>query len=245
MDIRRLIKSAIVDSRKFFRMFRQLDREAIASHYLRGDGIEIGALHNPLRLPGTARVRYLDRMSREDLRSHYPELARRSLVPVHIIDDGERLPAVADASQDFIIGNHFFEHCENPLNTLVQLMRVLRPGGILFMCIPDKRYTFDAPRETTPFDHVVRDFQEGPAWHRVEHFRDWVKHVEYKSDPREAEERTQELLAQGYSIHFHVWTLEDLVDLFRRAPGVVGVRYGIECIQKGDGEAVVVLRKPV
>ena len=244
MDLRRLIKSTIVDARKFLRMFRSLDREAIAAHYLRGEGIEIGALHNPLRLPRAAHVRYVDRMSRENLRRHYPELARRDLVQVDIIDDGERLSTLQESSQDFVVANHFFEHCENPLSTLAQLVRVLRPGGILFMCIPDKRYTFDALRAVTPFEHLVRDYREGPAWCRIDHFRDWTRNVEHIAHSPAVEHRTNELMAQGYSIHYHVWTLEGLVDLFRLAPGVIGAKYDLECIQKGDGEAVIVLRKP-
>ncbi len=245
MDLRRFIKSTIIDARKFFRMFRNLDREAIAAHYLKGDGIEIGALHNPLKLPRGAHARYVDRMSREDLRRQYPELASRDLVPVDIIDDGERLSKIADGSQDFVVANHFLEHCENPLQTLTELVRVLGPGGILFMCVPDKRYTFDAPRSVTPFDHIEQDLREGPAWYRTKHFKDWVEHVEHIADPAGIAKRTDELIAQNYSIHYHVWTLEDLVDLVRRAPQVLNLSYNIECIQMGEGEVVLVLRKPV
>jgi predicted SAM-dependent methyltransferase len=244
MDLRSRIKSTIVDSRKIFRMFRRLDREALAAHYIRGHGIEIGALHNPLRVPRAAHVRYVDRMSRDDLRTHYPELVRKALVHVDIIDDGERLATVGDASQDFVIANHFFEHCEDPLSTLTQLIRVLRPGGVLFMCVPDKRYTFDSLRDVTPFDHLVRDCMEGPVWSRETHFREWVRFVEHIADDSAAGHRVKELMTQGYSIHYHVWTLEDLAGLLLRAPAVTGVRYAIECIQLGDGEEVIVLRKP-
>ena len=112
------------------------------------------------------------------------------------------------------------------------------------MCIPDKRYTFDAPRSVTPFEHIEKDFREGPAWHRTEHFKDWVEHVEHIADPAGIAKRADELVAQDYSIHYHVWTMNDLVDLLRRAPRVLNVRYDIECLQMGDGEVVVVLRKP-
>ncbi len=242
MELRQLTKSAIVDVRKFFRMFRRLDREALAAHYLRGAGLEIGALHNPLRVPRGVHVRYVDRMTREDLRTHYPELANRALVHVDIVDDGERLTSVQDASQDFVIANHFFEHCEDPLRTLTHLLRVLRPGGVLFMCVPDKRFTFDATRSVTPFAHIARDYAEGPAWSRAAHFLEWVTHVEHVADPVAAGARAQQLMAQGYSIHYHVWTLEDLMDLLRKAPDVTGLRYGVECMILGDGETVVVLR---
>ncbi len=48
-------------------------RRKLADQYLHGEGIEIGALHNPL--PTSAHVKYVDRLSRADLRRHYPELA--------------------------------------------------------------------------------------------------------------------------------------------------------------------------
>ena len=44
MDVRRVLKSVTVDARKMLRMFRALDREAIAAHVLSGTGIEIGGL---------------------------------------------------------------------------------------------------------------------------------------------------------------------------------------------------------
>src|SRR6059036_2532729 len=90
-----------------------LRRKTIASTYLRGDGLEIGALHNPLKVPPAARVKYVDRMCVADLRREYPELSGKHLVDVDILDDGETLASIGDGTQDFVIANHFIEHCEN------------------------------------------------------------------------------------------------------------------------------------
>ena len=54
-------------------------RQALARRFLRGEGIEIGPLHQPLRLDPGLRVRYVDRMTVDALRSHYAELAGRPL----------------------------------------------------------------------------------------------------------------------------------------------------------------------
>src|SRR5437868_3016790 len=62
-----------------------LDRQIVANAYLWGEGIEVGALSNPLPPPPGARVKYVDRMSVDDLRRQYPELASYDLVPVDII----------------------------------------------------------------------------------------------------------------------------------------------------------------
>jgi SAM-dependent methyltransferase len=123
------------------------NRDAIAARFLRGDGLEIGALHNPLPVPSGARVRYVDRMPVSELERQYPELRGKALVPVDVIDDGERLASVPDASVDFVIANHFLEHCQDPIGALGTMFRAVRPGGIVYLAIPDKRFTFDVDRD--------------------------------------------------------------------------------------------------
>lgn len=192
-------------------------RETLANSYLRGTGLEIGALHNPLRVPPEARVCYVDRMPVAQLREHYPELAAQDLVPVDVIDDGERLGAIADASQDFLVANHFLEHCEDPIGTLQSHLRVLRSGGVLYLAIPDKRTTFDKLRPVTPLEHLLRDHAHGPSCSRQAHFAEWAKLVwapmagvrEEQAIAAEAER----LQAMDYSIHYHVWTEREFLEL--------------------------------
>src|SRR5688500_12343742 len=81
-------------------------RLLLSSFYLEGQGIEVGALHLPLALPSKARAKYVDRLSVNDLRIHYPELKDLPLVNVDIIDDGEKLLTIPNESQDFIVANH-------------------------------------------------------------------------------------------------------------------------------------------
>lgn len=243
MDIRRVLKSLTVDSRKMLRMFRSLDREAIAAHVIRGRGIEIGGLHNPLRVPQGVVVRYVDRMSVEDLRLHYPELAAKALTSVDIVDDGETLSTLPDGSEDFIIANHFLEHCEDPLRALLAHQRVVRPGGVMFLCVPDMRFTFDQERDLTGYDHILRDHREGPLWSRRAHVLEWVRYVEHIDDPAAQERRTDQLLAEAYSIHYHVWTFETLVAMLLRAREDVGLAVDFESFLLTDGEVIVVLRR--
>ncbi len=217
-------------------------REKIASTYLRGTGIEIGALHNPLRLPRRARVRYVDRMSVEDLRAQYPELVNQSLVPVDIVDDGERLQTVATATQDFVIANHFLEHCQNPISAIEQMLRVLRPGGVLYLAIPDKRYTFDSPRPSTSIAHVLGDYYGTSLTTKRQHVEEWVRMVEKVTDLTDVERHVDHLLAVDYSIHYHVWTQADLFDLLSALKTQLGLRFDIECFVKRGYEAVFILR---
>lgn len=216
-------------------------RSQLARRYLHGAGLEIGALHNPLPLPPGVAVEYVDRMDVAQLRQHYPELAACPLVPVDIIDNGERLVTVPDGSQDFVIANHFLEHCQDLIGTVRHFFRVLRPGGVLFAALPDKRYTFDHRRAVTPLEHLWDDHTCGPEHSRRDHYIDYVRNVHPELSEAEASRRVEDLLAQGYSIHFHVWTqkemLELLVDLRRH------LAFELEVVQANGVEVLFVLRK--
>ena len=112
----------------------------------RGEGLEIGAAHSPLPVPGLCRVRYVDRHSVDELRRQYSELAAVPFVPLDVIDDGEKLNTIAPESQDFVIASHFLEHTQDPIGTIRRHLQVIRQGGILFVAVPDKRFSFDVNR---------------------------------------------------------------------------------------------------
>jgi predicted SAM-dependent methyltransferase len=220
-----------------------LDRQIVANAYLTGEGIEVGALSNPLPVPPGARVKYVDRMSVADLRRQYPELESYDLVPVDIIDDGERLATIPDGSQDFVIANHFIEHCQNPIMTLGNLFRVLKNNGVLYLGVPDKRFTFDRDREVTTLEHILRDYHEGPEWSKEIHFREWVRFVNRVEGEGAVEAQVAELMETDYSIHFHVWSQSEIIALVLTLPEHLGITFDIEVFLKNDIECIFVLRK--
>jgi ubiquinone/menaquinone biosynthesis C-methylase UbiE len=217
-----------------------LRRKAIARAYLRGHGIEIGAMHNPLKVPRQARVRYVDRVSALELAKEHPDL-RSKLVKVDIVADGETLDAIPDSSQDFVIANHFVEHCQNPIGALRNMLRVVRKNGVLFLAIPDKRYTFDADRPATPIEHLLRDDREGSAWSRSQHYDEWTRLVDKVKGAAKVEQHTRELMERQAAIHFHVWTQVELLELIltvRRSHA-----FEVELIFKRDNEVIIILSK--
>ena len=216
-------------------------RRRIADAYLAGDGIEIGALHQPLKVPHAARVRYVDRMTVPELRHHYGELADKPLVDIDIIDNGERLSTIGDATQDFVIANHFIEHCQNPLAALQHLIRVLKPGGILYMAVPDKRFTFDVDRPCTTIEHLMRDYRDGPEWSKRQHFEEWSRLVNKRSSDAEVEEEVGRLLSIDYSIHFHVWTERELLELVTTLHRLVS--FELEVFVRNGMESILILRR--
>ena len=218
-----------------------IDRHAVAATYLMGDGIEIGALHNPLKVSEKARVRYLDRMPVDDLRRQYPELAKENLVDVDIVDDGEHLTTVADESQDFVIANHFVEHSQNPLLAIANMFRVLKVDGVLYIALPDKRYSFDVGRPVTSLDHLKRDFEEGPEWSRKGHFEEWAWLVSKLENPEEREKLVNKLMAMDYSIHFHVWSQKEMIELVQYLQTIHP--FEIELMLNSGKEHIFILRK--
>jgi predicted SAM-dependent methyltransferase len=183
---------------------KRILRAVAARRYLGGSGIEIGALGTPLDLPPNAQVRYVDRMTKADLYNEYAAMANRKLVEPDIIDNGETLETIPDNSLDFIVANHFLEHCENLLGTLETHSRKLRKGGRLFYAVPNRDYTFDRNRPCTPFSHLVKDYEEGPEQSRAAHYLEWAR-LTQGLQGAEAEQKAQEVMARRYSIHFHAW----------------------------------------
>lgn len=205
---------------------------------LRGEGIEIGALHYPLRVPEGVKVRYVDMASREENIRKFPELDASAIVETDYICNGETLEVIPDESQDFVIANHMMEHCINPLATLRNFLRVLRPKGKLFISLPDKRHTFDIKRPITPFSHIEDDFLKGRTVEDLEVYQEWVANVDNASskDP-------EKLHAQQANIHFHVWTQAEIIELFVEARRRLGFPIEIEWTAQNGCEHVVLARK--
>jgi SAM-dependent methyltransferase len=217
-------------------------RRRLADRYLAGSGIEIGPLHLPLSVPRGVRVRYLDRMDVPELRQQYPELADLKLVTPDVIDDGETLSTIDDHSVDFVIANHMIEHCEDPIGTLSNHLRVLRDGGVLYMAVPDARRTFDRDRPATPLAHIVRDHLEGPDGSRHDHYLEWarlVAGVRAQEVPLHAEE----LERSRYSIHFHVFTPHTFLELLLYCRRELGLPAQVECCVSTGHEFIVIIRR--
>ncbi len=183
--------------------------------YIRGKGLEIGALHSPLPLFHGARSTYVDYMSLAEIRKHYPELEGFQIAEPDIVDNAEHLTKVSASSQAYLVANHFIEHCENPIGTISNLLSKLKIGGKLFLAVPMRDATFDRSRDLTTAEHILADYRNGPEHSRWSHYCDWAQHVAHAPSDQ-IEKVAKELLDQKYSIHYHVWnfrTFRELLEL--------------------------------
>jgi SAM-dependent methyltransferase len=75
------------------------------------------------------------------------------------IGEGTKLRNIGDAAYDFVLSSHSLEHSANALRAVQEWKRVLKPGGVLLVIVPNKDVTFDHRRAVTPFRHLVDDFE--------------------------------------------------------------------------------------
>jgi SAM-dependent methyltransferase len=82
--------------------------------FLKGDGIDIGAGPDPLHVPsGTVRA--------WDVKD----------------GDAQKMAGVPDNAYDFVYSSHCLEHMRDVPEALTNWVRILRPGGWLYVVIPD------------------------------------------------------------------------------------------------------------
>jgi SAM-dependent methyltransferase len=192
--------------------FQDTDWRQYFSLKLAGRGLEIGALHRPLQRHDEMTVEYFDRYTTAELRENYPELRGLPLVEADVIGEAETLESVADAEYDFVVAAHVLEHMKNPILALQHWCRVLRPGGLLYLVVPDKRLTFDRLRLRTSIEHLILDYLEPSEERDREHYLDYAVWVNKKSG-RAAVQEAERLRESDYSIHFHVFLPSDVVEL--------------------------------
>ena len=131
--------------------------------------MEIGALNSPIiqleDVVDRGEIFYLDHLSTDDLRGKYRADTSVNIDNIVNVDfvcpDGDLVKAVAGNQFDYIIASHVIEHVPNLLKFLQDTAKILKPGGQLFLIIPDKRFTFDAERPETTFGTVLDSFLSG------------------------------------------------------------------------------------
>lgn len=204
-------------------------------------GLEIGALHNPLTARDEVKVLYVDHASTEELRAKYEgHEGVGELVDVDIVwgdndlRDGVDAVLGSGALVDFVVASHVMEHVPDMVGWLGDLTAVLRPGGVIALSIPDKRYCFDARRRVSD----VADVLEAHLTRRTRPplgatFDFWTKYdnvdtaalwsgaepppLEPMRD-REALEKTRAAAASAdyHDVHCWVFTPGSLLEILRR-----------------------------
>jgi predicted SAM-dependent methyltransferase len=120
--------------------------------------LEIGPLLRPMAAKRDCyNVYIVDKLDRDGLMRHYRHLGS----DVHLIEevdfvweDGTLLDSIPNehhSTFDVVFLSHVLEHVPDPLGFLKSCHSLLKPGGVISIALPDKRYCFDLfrPLSTT------------------------------------------------------------------------------------------------
>lgn len=125
-----------------------------------------------------------------------------------------------DNSLDYVATSHVLEHVANPVAALREWYRVLRPGGIIYMVVPDRRATWEHRRALTPVSHLLDDYRAGTSACDGTHIDEFVFQADWAlfSPDTAAEEvpgkqavlarGMKEAVARGEEINIHFHTFE-------------------------------------
>jgi SAM-dependent methyltransferase len=183
-----------------------------------GRGIELGAFHTPLRHGPDAVVTYVDAFDPATSRRFFPEVGREvPIVLPDVIAPADDLGRIAAGSQDFVAASHLLEHVADPIRAIREWRRVLRPGGWLYLRVPDRRGAFDRGRRPASVEHAIADFEDraGAVERDREHYRDWARVVNKLEVAAQVDLWARLLMEARYPIHFHCWDRAEVERLFR------------------------------
>ncbi|HEX2700611.1 MAG TPA: class I SAM-dependent methyltransferase [Acidimicrobiales bacterium] len=218
---------------------REAQRSLLARH-LAGDGIELGPGHVPFPVPYPGiRVRYVDRWQPDENRALFRELGDEAPFPMPDIVcnfDTDGLRQVDDASQDFVIASHVLEHVANPLSLLDEIHRVLRPGGVVLLLLPDRRRTFDRRRAPTPLAHVVDEHLRGITSVDDHHVADFLVGTDVPIPDDEGDRVAVFDLHRRRSIHVHCWQEDEFFEVLEHAVAELAHRWELVDAVLADDE---------
>lgn len=134
-------------------------------------GLELGPSANPLVKPDEGPVKFADYLTRQQHIDMNHIAAHLTPETDFILTNNDYVSQIP-GQFDYVVANHVIEHAPNMIGFLRSIGQLCKPGGVIFLAIPDKKFTFDKYRQNTDFAHVVHDFYADPQVadqiHRVE-----------------------------------------------------------------------------
>ncbi len=253
-----------------------MTKDELAFTRLSGRGVEFGALHNPVKLdPSKTTVIYADKLKRAEAIAAFPEIedVAEGIVESDIRVDLDRdsLEFIGEQQLDFVVANHVIEHLVNPIRFLKLLSNNLKSGGLVFLTVPNMRFTHDQNRKLTRYRTLVAKYYLGTKHLSNERIRDYLK---YKLPVTNIHPRTVEFFEQnnlplsyydgnqiplnpfsrhrlfGYhrsrSIHVHVWDRETFNFFLNRTIDLFKLQFSVDYYapaEVSEGEMIYLLKR--
>lgn len=219
----------------------RLRKSTMIRRYAKGNGLEVGAGVNPAMVPLGTTVQYADRFTPEEQLGD-AELNGWQPVDVTYVTPAETLATVPSQNFDFCIAFHLLEHTQDPIRTLQNFHRILRPRGVLLIAVPDRdRNELDSARPLTTFAHVLQDYEQGPAASREGHFSEAGELGFRLSGSELASYVSNGMSSEKVHTHFHVWSAKSFIEFIQDAHRYLGIPVSLNEMFTQEHEIVVAL----
>jgi SAM-dependent methyltransferase len=192
----------------------------MAHYFCKGKGLEIGAMSAPYAFGAKCVVEYADIYDTNKLKKiiekiPLPNLYRESYVPIkyQLKAPHYGLEMIASNFFDFVYSSHSLEHTPNPIWALVEQLRVIKTGGIIYAAIPNKNNTYDINRNSTPVEKLIQKYVDlvfEPTFDEaLDVVVNTVGHPLYELHKSNAKMYAQQILIEKEGIH-HFFVFDEL-----------------------------------
>lgn len=151
----------------------ELRRQCVLEGVRQGASIlEIGPAHNGI-LPkrdgyASKSVDYLDRAGLVERYRDFQHYNPEDIEEVDfVLPPGAAMADVIDERFDLVVASHVIEHTTSMIDFLNVCTKLLAPGGVLALVVPDHRYCFDRFRERASISRVIDASLAPPSVHTV------------------------------------------------------------------------------
>jgi len=128
------------------------------------------------------------------------------------------LNMIPSEKYDFGLSCNTLEHIANPFRAINELLRVIKPNGILLSVLPRKESNFDHKRETTTLDHLKDDYNHNVEEDDLSHLDEILKLHDLSMDPAAGTlEQFKTRSVKNYenrALHHHVFDMNLLRDIY-------------------------------
>ena len=225
--------------------------------FFTGSGLDIGPFDKPFLSNPEAMgltVETVDRWSPKELKQLFPEIINSTVTtPTYTCDvSSNGLSFAPSEHYDFVICSHVAEHVANPYWLIQECYRVLKDKGVLYLSIPDGRYSDDQGRALTSYEYLLdlyeRKVIEIPDERVMDYLRSPRIYTGWVKEAFENNAITKEILDNERlrSFHVHVWDSQSFVDhfaLFSENAGLSWRLLDLFVWENNLYEGVIIVRK--